>query len=176
MPNYCSNRLTVSGPNHGQIVALWSGNEILPKIDPEPGTFSQKYVDLARLLSVSSDAVTEEDARRSWRVEHWGTTWDVENVVVDSNEDQTVIRFWSAWSPPNPALRTLSGMYPDLHFTLDCCETGWGYAATTVFKASEIVSDSYHESGPEYERIAAICGCGSEPEESPQVAWQREGF
>lgn len=73
-----------------------------------------------------------------WNVRNWGTKWD---VAVSDNEqypdtelieeedwsDRVAYSFNTAWSPPLPAIETLSTQYPDLEFTLSYEEeTGWG--------------------------------------------------
>jgi len=73
-----------------------------------------------------------------WNVTNWGTKWDVavydndkypETELMDEEDwtDRTAYRFNTAWSPPLPAIATLSEQYPNLEFTLSYEEeTGWG--------------------------------------------------
>ena len=71
-----------------------------------------------------------------WNVNNWGTKWDVavshneeypETELVEEWTDRLIYSFNTAWSPPIPAITTLSQQYPNLEFTLSYEEeTGWG--------------------------------------------------
>jgi hypothetical protein len=70
-----------------------------------------------------------------WNVRNWGTKWDVavgdEDKYPDTTMEQAqgsvIYSFNTAWSPPTPAITTLSEQYPDLVFHLFYQEeTGWG--------------------------------------------------
>lgn len=71
-----------------------------------------------------------------WNVTNWGTKWDVavshndeypETELVEEWSDRLIYRFNTAWSPPLPAIATLSQQYPNLEFNLSYEEeTGWG--------------------------------------------------
>lgn len=66
----------------------------------------------------------------------WGTKWDVavhdeddypDTELVEEWTDRLIYRFNTAWSPPLPAIHTLSAQYHNLEFTLSYEEeTGWG--------------------------------------------------
>ena len=85
------------------------------------------------------DAVGEQNDWYSWNVRNWGVKWD----VAVSNDDKypdtymeehengenyvVYYNFNTAWGVAEPALKLLSGQYPDLLFTLSFEEeTGWG--------------------------------------------------
>lgn len=71
-----------------------------------------------------------------WNVRNWGTKWDVgvrdnedypETELVEEWSDRLIYRFNTAWSPPLPAIETLSTQYPNVEFNLSYEEeTGWG--------------------------------------------------
>ena len=71
-----------------------------------------------------------------WNVRNWGTKWDVsvsdddnypDTELVDDWSDRLIYNFNTAWSPPLPAIETLSTQYPNLTFNLSYEEeTGWG--------------------------------------------------
>ena len=192
MPNWCMNVLTVSGPGHEEMVALWRAGNVFSAVAPQPETFTE--AELADLEAYRQSTfpfpfprrITQDDAWWSWRLIHWGTKWDVgDDVDVVVGDGATVIRFTTAWSPPNPALRTMSSLYPNLRFNLRCCEPSWPYAAETLFESGEMVSDHYYEEGESYRRIAAECGCEDEEDEAEEdddldtghaTNWRREGF
>jgi hypothetical protein len=75
-----------------------------------------------------------------WNVRNWGTKWDVavsndEKYPdtellehMDNGEDQWVVyKFNTAWSPPEPAMLSLSALVPNCVVTLEYEEEqGWG--------------------------------------------------
>lgn len=71
-----------------------------------------------------------------WNVRNWGTKWDVsvhdgekypETELMEESETSLAYRFNTAWSPPLPAIETLSAQYPNVEFDLEFEEeTGWG--------------------------------------------------
>lgn len=46
-----------------------------------------------------------------WSIEHWGTKWNAYDHEV--SEDDTVVRFDTAWAHPYPVMTKLSEMFPD---------------------------------------------------------------
>jgi hypothetical protein len=93
----------------------------------------------------------------SFNVREWGTKWDVavssEDKYPDTytegptpNGENLVVyyNFNTAWSPPMPAIATLSAQYPSLLFTLSYEEeTGWG--GECEFLRGEMISQSNYE-------------------------------
>jgi hypothetical protein len=61
------------------------------------------------------------DGWYSWRVQHWGTKWDLDDeVMVEISEDGTEVRFDfdSANGDIAPAIATAARRFPDLSFAL----------------------------------------------------------
>jgi hypothetical protein len=71
-----------------------------------------------------------------WNVRNWGTKWDVgvydekeyaETELMEESDTSLAYRFNTAWSPPIPAIETLSMQYPECEIALSYEEeTGWG--------------------------------------------------
>ncbi len=195
MPNWCMNRLTVGGLGHGRIAALWSEQNVFSKVIPQPETFSEE--DLHELEKHSRSTflrpthITAEDAWWWWRNKNWGIKWDVDEAEVAQGDDETVITFATAWSPPKAGLQNMSASYPDLRFVLVYCEPGEHFAGRAVFGGGRVISDHCHHDGQEYQDLAAECGCEDEEDEeeeaeeeqgecerpnTEQVDWLSEGF
>jgi hypothetical protein len=52
----------------------------------------------------------------SWRVEHWGTKWDIgDDGTIDDFGDSVTFAFDSAWSPPIEAYAVLQELGFDVH-------------------------------------------------------------
>jgi len=67
-----------------------------------------------------------------WRVQNWGTKWDVEAEIVKEEEFKNgnkviVFNFDSAWSPPVEWLKKVAKDYPGLSFKLKYEEPGVGF-------------------------------------------------
>ena len=73
----------------------------------------------------------------TWRVDNWGTKWDAGHAEwIEENE---IINFSTAWSPPLEWLESAAKMFPNLIFHLSYEEEqGWGGEIT--IKGSEVLS------------------------------------
>ena len=112
MPNWCNNSITISGPT-AKIKALWDKADTKSAIiflQPEEGE--------AGLLQAMVPMPTVGDDWYSWRVNSWGTKWEIdpEGLEYEDNEDGTsTISGWfdSAWSPPTTAYDTFTANNQD---------------------------------------------------------------
>jgi hypothetical protein len=151
------NRLTITGEEHERMAEVWRAGHVLSRLVPEPDTYSSE--ELAQLQRVAWVKLSTDNAWYWWRTLNWGTTRDATDVVVAAaSDDATVIHFDTAWSRPIAGLHTMSGLYPDLLFTLKCFEPNLPYAAHAVFQAGKIISNEYYNDGEEYRRIATEFG------------------
>lgn len=90
MPNWCSNTVTLTGPEEmiqALVVQLKNSDEI--------------DKDCKILNTLRPRPLTDEEDWYAWNINNWGTKWDV-NVygyeVID--ETSVTISFDSAWAPP----------------------------------------------------------------------------
>lgn len=152
MPNWCQNKLTVTGPKAmldkfiadakakgnkkkgieatelslDKLYPTPSDNEIknTKQLLPPNATVEQKM--LASLFAKS------QPDWYSWRVTNWGTKWDVTAYVAKREPKKIVYEFDSAWAPPEEAFKKISNDYPDLKFALNYREDGMGFRGKTV--------------------------------------------
>ena len=120
MPNWCNNSVTITGPAE-RITALWTrasggaeGAALLNAMRPMP------------------EELSEGEAWYSWRVENWGTKWDIDMQGLEFEEfsDGTAaISGWfdSAWSPPVDAFQAYSNENPDVDMELKYFEPGMSF-------------------------------------------------
>jgi hypothetical protein len=80
-----------------------------------------------------------------WRLENWGTKWDLSEEEQREVADQLISEiadfqatFMTAWSPPLQAIAALSEMFPNDQFTLDYFESGCWFAGTAIISEGQI--------------------------------------
>lgn len=141
MPNWCYNSLRVDGDNNASLTDFrdWLGKD---------GFRLNKILTMPKELEDTTSPAPEDQAKimmemygapdwYSWRVNNWGTKWDVEAAVQD-DDSLIFITFDSAWSPPTSAIAALGKMFPDLTFTLSYKEEGMGFAGTFTVTGQSI--------------------------------------
>ena len=104
MPNWCNNTITLTGPKE-KITAIYAkakeDNALLQQLKPMP----------KELNDTTSPSPTEGkvqplvdgfDNWYDWRVQNWGSKWDVDADNLELSDDGTTISGWfdSAWAPP----------------------------------------------------------------------------
>lgn len=67
-----------------------------------------------------------------WRIEKWGTKWNVgSDVDIDNLSGNNIsLSFDTAWSPPIPVIAAMCEQYPEVSATLRYIETGNWFAGT----------------------------------------------
>ena len=119
MPNWCDNQITITGPNS----VIDKIEKIVKEEDDKNGLlnfFHPMPKQLEDTTSPSSSAdkpqpmVEGFDNWYDWRVENWGTKWEVNEFYgvdrqhLNDSLDESIISFGfsSAWSPPINAYQT----------------------------------------------------------------------
>jgi hypothetical protein len=116
MPNWNSNDITIDGPAE-KIAALWAA----ANAGEDAGLLNAMVPMPAELL--------EGDGWYGWRVENWGTKWDVSNEglqFIDNGDGTASIVGYadSAWSPPLEAFQTWAAENEDCSLELKYFEPG----------------------------------------------------
>lgn len=87
---------------------------------------------------------THPDWWYNWNVKHWGTKWNCAEVWHDRTdsvvEGKTSYNFDTAWSPAEPVVHALSGLFPTLTITHRYCEGGMGFAGEVIYHAGNEIS------------------------------------
>lgn len=132
MPNWCTNRLKVSGDPE-------SLSAFIASLDFERGFPTPPSDDTWPALE--------------WRVRYWGTKW---NIVIEDNDAscQPTCRlaesvswdFETAWSPPVDWVIEVSKKNPTLTFSLCYDESGGNFSGQMIVKYSDIVASREGES------------------------------
>lgn len=77
-----------------------------------------------------------------WRLENWGTKWDVTEVEVSTTNSTLTYEFDTAWAPPTPVIQKLSALFPDVRITLHYNEPGMGFGGSIVFKDGYVIKET----------------------------------
>ena len=165
MPNWCYNSLCVSGNKeiladfvsktlvpcnmsseeeydeshrftfnilHPLPKALEGGFSPLPKLEGEDDTqYKERMAENVRLYGA-------EDWY-DWNRYNWGTKWDASSTCVEELDDQNfIIQFHTAWSPPIYWFEKIIPMYPQLEFNLTFDEESQDYCGRMTGNDGEI--------------------------------------
>ncbi len=111
MPNWCSNNITITGPKD-KIKVLWEqaqkpedqGGGLLRGLRPEPDYSKVDVLPTYPQIVGNNEPVDKGQSWWDWRVQNWGTKWEVshEGLQYTEDGDTATISGWfdSAWSPP----------------------------------------------------------------------------
>ena len=122
MPNWCSNFLKVSGNIHElnkfkELTLVHKDNEL---------NFTMEV-----LHPTPEDKLQESGSNPgwySWRVDNWGTKWDVTESCINVNEDEYLeITYDTAWGPNSAFIQYAAKAFPTLSFSLAYEEAGMGF-------------------------------------------------
>jgi hypothetical protein len=128
MPNWCDNNLYLTHEDPEMIKKAkeaWDSGKFLATFVPEPDytvtpvpqTFPNIMADFAKteeekIKALANEPTIREDAWWDWRIQNWGTKWDIghsddrDNKAQGGDNDMFVF-FDSAWSPPTEAYAKL---------------------------------------------------------------------
>lgn len=131
MPNWCMNELTVFGN----------------KDDVETLINNMKYFDTEfSLEKIAPEPDVVEDWHQ-WRLENWGTKWDVEaqitesGFIVGTTSKYAKFVFDSAWNPPTAAIEELARKFPALSFHLAYDEPGMDFSGVIYWSDGKRIDE-----------------------------------
>jgi len=144
MPNWCSNSITISGPTE-TIKQLWedarSGEDfnLLQAMAPMP----------AELEDTTAPSEDGNDWY-SWRVNNWGTKWDVSDEgleFIDNGDGTAMIDGWfeSAWAPPIGAYEQFCDDMDNCTLEASYHEPGMDFAGFWSSDGGDEYLDNLHE-------------------------------
>jgi hypothetical protein len=122
MPNWCNNNLYLSHDDPKMMekaVEAWNSGKFLGTLVPEPDYKEVKVKHTFPMNMATGqekpDFVEPDQAWWDWRVQNWGTKWDIGKSEDYDNSAQLnggsmFVYFDSAWSPPCDAYATLVEM------------------------------------------------------------------
>lgn len=147
MPNWCSNRVEITGPadDAAQLRTLMTTAESsfdFNAIIPMP-----KEYDDASVSDAERELKYGHPDWYSWSWENWGTKWNSDRAQwpskVDSAEPDLVLvaQFDTAWDPPFPIIFALSERFPSLTLRLSYFEPDLSFSGFVSVKAGAVLAD-----------------------------------
>ena len=127
MPNWCSNKIAVSGDL----------TKFKTWLNGEPLTLNK---------IVPMDQALLEDAWSwyDWRIENWGTKWDVEATAEDLGDTMT-FSFESAWAPPIIVFAKLAESFPEIKIVHSYLEEGMCFVGKVTYTRGCKTEELYYE-------------------------------
>lgn len=165
MPNWCNNSIEIVGPRD-KIQALWDQAQ---KDEEQGGGLLQGLRPMPKFETDGDDTMPNW---WNWRVENWGTKWEISNEGLEFEADQdgnydnggkgpyARITGWfdSAWSPPVNACMAYGEENPDVKITLDYNEPGMVFVGRLVVEEGSGVEDYFEYSGETSETVRDLIG------------------
>jgi len=157
MPNWCNNTISIQGPAD-QVTKIWlkaNGKDdrgLLNAMKPMPqeleGTTSPTPQKGQAGYKGEQPVVDGHTNWYDWRVQNWGTKWEVDTEGLELSEDGTTISGWfeSAWAPPIEALHYLVDNNPDLDVKCHYHEGGMDFAGIWDNGSDDCISPSEYTS------------------------------
>jgi hypothetical protein len=140
MPNWCNNTLIVKGKSEDIKVfkEKYKGkiNDTMSWLNFEQVISSKENQEL---IKPKWNALTKEENKRwkndfiqywfntggvEWCCKNWGTKWNIEVEEPRTEKGELIYGFDTAWSPPEPVIKKLIELHPELEFNLEFEE--WG--------------------------------------------------
>lgn len=113
----------------------WATNELIIKGDlEERKDFADKMEENGFMAIVPLEEETISEA-----IFYWGTKWNLDGLSTDFYEEETVMMFMTAWSPPKQFILSASKKYPKLVFTLKTEEMGCFYMSQYKVAEGEVL-------------------------------------
>ena len=165
MPNWCSNRATITGPS--------------PVIDEIKLKLTQDDPELLAWMVPQPNFAGDQDWYM-WRVNNWGTKWDITDVYIDNADEADSIEFSfsTAWAPPVEAFTAWAMGDGRVQFSLEYWEPGCGFVGVTTFDGEYLDTDDVDSNSDpaRYKQIASgTWGYEEYEEPEPLTEWYKDG-
>lgn len=149
MPNWCNNKLIVSGKE-----------EEVSKFISEAQAKEDEVISLQKLVPMPQELEGTTSPREKknkelekkygadnwydWHCLNWGTKWDLYDTEIISRKKRSVQYFFdTAWSPPLTGFVRISRLYPKLKFLLSYDEPGMGFKGEDEIVNGEVKNIRY---------------------------------
>lgn len=164
MPNWTSNRATITGP--APVI-----KEIVDILNDPEGDLLNWMVPRPK---------SEEDDWYNWNIVNWGTKWSISDIYFEqpADKDSVEFSFCSAWAPPVEAFRTWAQADGRVQFNLEYWEPGCAFVGSAMYDG-DVFDDACVDANSdavEYKRIATdVWGYEEWDEPEPLTEWYKDG-
>lgn len=150
MPNWCENRLQVSGDSK-QL------DEFIKKAKSKETdlTLNNFFPTPPELLECQSPNDKNPEAMikkygypdwYEWQIANWGVKWDTHEVRVSREKKKTAFfDFDSPWGPPSVFIKRVAKLYPKLKFVLEYSEPGMFFSGDLIITKGKVTQDDHRE-------------------------------
>ena len=126
MPNWCSNKIVVSGDL----------TKFKTWLNGEPLTLNK--------IVPMDQALLEGEGWYDWRIENWETKWDVEAIAEDLG-DTITFSFESAWAPPTIVFAKLAKSFPEIKIVHSYLEEGMCFVGKVAYAKGYKTEELYYQ-------------------------------
>jgi hypothetical protein len=126
MPNWCSNKIAVSGDL----------TKFKTWLNGEPLTLNK--------IVPMDQALLEGQGWYDWRIENWETKWDVEATAEDLGDTMN-FSFESAWAPPIIVFAKLAESFPEIKIVHSYLEEGMCFVGKVAYAKGCKTEELYYE-------------------------------
>ena len=183
MPNWCSNKIYVTGKNlqvfRDSLKIKVDGEDVdwdnfgFGQLYPEPTMCPQgeKKLDEHGFNHTENTCYRKYPPHKKefyhtlrewyeWRCNHWGTKWEARECSIEDSEEEISIMFNTAWAPPREWCEYVTNKY-DLEIIIVYCEVGCDFCGSITYYQGEITDQEEilieWEPNPEYDEDDADC-------------------
>ena len=114
MPNWCENVLTIKTKDEKVLKQIL---ETIKGQQDNDGEIIELVIDFQKIIPRPK---SEENNWFDWNCANWGTKWNADSGFLNKN----TISFFTAWTPPEPIVKKLSEMFPNVSFSMKFTEPG----------------------------------------------------
>lgn len=168
MPNWCYNHLQVSGKK--EILADFISKTIVPAkeddefvmrftfdiLHPIPEALKGETSPLQKIKNETEKQYKKRIAENvrlygaedwyKWSLNNWGTKWNATHTYIDVMEDEElIVNFDTAWSPPIDFFHKIIPMYPELRFEWIIGEESQAFCGKFIAENGEFIFDEAGE-------------------------------
>ncbi len=137
MPNWCSNSLLITTntevdrENAERQIEMFKDRAKPSEAEEDINFCMQGLYPMPKELE-GTKGLSDKPNWYNWRLEHWGTKWDVSGYLEYSDRDMLEYSFDSAWSPPSSFIEKVSKDFPLLRLRLKYDEPGMCFMGRAI--------------------------------------------
>jgi hypothetical protein len=156
MPNHTDNRVILSHDDTQMIDMIYN-------------IMNTEDTPLCQTLIPMDEALLDNEGWYDWRIDNWGTKWDIYDARCSRMDDNTlVLAFFTAWSPPFPIFDKLTDM--GFEVTARYLDEGWMYIGEYNSDGDHVHFDNVEDVVTEYEELDYEFGISEQIESMKESA------